>query len=226
MTDDSSPDEGAEFPCASLSVALPYLRRPPSPAAVRFKVQTPADDAGQVVAYVDARLVYDRLDHVCGERWWARFGPLPRALVPRLAHDAEGTPPLFVRCRLTVCGVTREDVGEGADPKAAFSDAVKRAAVHFGVGRVLYAMRAPWLRAGDGDGELRRDGRGSLFVDERTEAWCREKYERWLEDRGAAEFGSPLDHRVDGERQVAEGEGAGASEEWSQPGGAELREVA
>ena len=74
MSNDSSPDDGAEFPCASLSDALPYLRRPPSPAAVRFKVQTPADDAGQVVAYVDARLVYDRLDHVCGERWWARFG--------------------------------------------------------------------------------------------------------------------------------------------------------
>jgi DNA-binding beta-propeller fold protein YncE len=45
-------------------------------------------------------------------------------------------------------------VGEGRDPKAAFSDAVKRAAVHFGVGRALYAMRSPWLREGDGDGEL------------------------------------------------------------------------
>jgi hypothetical protein len=194
MSNDSSPDDGAGFPCASLSDALPYLRRPPSPTAVRFKVQTPADDAGQVVAYVDARLVYDRLDHVCGERWAARFGPLPRALVPRRAREAEGQPPLFVRCRLTVCGVTREDVGEGVDPKAAFSDAVKRAAVQFGLGRVLDAMRAPWLRAGDGDGELRHDGRGVLFVDERTEAWCREMYERWLEERGVREFGEPLVH--------------------------------
>jgi hypothetical protein len=194
MSDDSSPDDGAEFPCASLSDALPHLRRPPSSAAVRFKVQTPADDAGQVVAYVDARLVYDRLDQVCGERWWARFGPLSRALVPRPPHDSERPPPLYTRCRLTVCGVTREDVGEGGDPKAAFSDAVKRAAVHFGVGRVLYAMRAPWLRDGDGDGELRRDGRGVLFVDERTEAWCREKYERWLDARGSAQFGEPLEH--------------------------------
>lgn len=195
MSNDSCPDAGAEFPCASLSGALPQLRRPPGPAAVRFKVQTPADDAGQVVAYVDARLVYDRLDHVCGEHWWTRCGPLPRALVPRPPHEAEGPPSLYARCRLTVCGVTREDVGEGADPKAAFSDAVKRAAVHFGVGRVLYAMRAPWLRVGDGDGELRRDGRGVLFVDERTEAWCREKYERWLGERGVAEFGEPLEHR-------------------------------
>jgi hypothetical protein len=85
-------------------------------------------------------------------------------------------------------------VGEGVDPKAAFSDAVKRVAVQFGLGRVLYAMRAPWLRAGDGDGELRHDGRGVLFVDERTEAWCREMYERWLEERGVREFGEPLVH--------------------------------
>jgi hypothetical protein len=28
----------------------------------------------------------------------------------------------YVRCRLTLYGVTREDVGEGQDPKAAFSD--------------------------------------------------------------------------------------------------------
>ena len=141
----------------------------------------------------------------------------------------------------TVFGVAREDVGEGADPKAAFSDAVKRAAVHFGVGRVLYAMRAPWLRAGDGDGELRRDGRGVLFVDERTEAWCREKYERWLAERGAAEFGEPLDHGVEGtgvvsdaetvDRPEADATGEGAEQgsggnAATKPGGPELREVA
>jgi Rad52/22 family double-strand break repair protein len=237
---EDSPDRD-EYPCATLAEALPQLRRPPSPAVVRFKVQTPADDAGQVVAYVDARLVYDRLDLVCGERWWTRFGALPRALVPRPSHSAEGPPPLYVRCRLTVHGVTREDVGEGADPKAAFSDAVKRAAVHFGVGRVLYAMRAPWLRAGDGDGELRRDGRGVLFVDERTEAWCREKYERWLEERGAREFGEPLEHRVEGDWHVSGPEGgdgtapdarsdgreaAGEAGEAASEHAAELREAA
>jgi hypothetical protein len=190
----SKPDGEAELPCSSLALALPELRRPPVPAAVRFKLQTVTPDAGQVVAYVDARFVYDRLDRVCGEQWSARFGPLPRALIPRPRPDEPGPPPLYVRCRMTLFGVTREDVGEGADPKAAVSDAAKRAAVHFGVGRVLYALRAPWLRAGDADGELRPDGRGGLVLDERTEAWCREKYERWLEDRGSAEFGEPLAH--------------------------------
>jgi hypothetical protein len=184
---------GAAFPCDTLAEALPQLRRPPAPAAVRFKLQTCADDAGQVVAYVDARFVYDRLDQVCGEHWAARFAPLPRVLIPRLAPEHRGPRPLYVRCRLSVFGVTREDVGEGGDPKAAFSDAAKRAAVHFGIARALYALRAPWLLAGEAEGELRRGPDGALHVDERTGSWCREKYERWLEERGR-EFGEPLEH--------------------------------
>jgi hypothetical protein len=198
MPEPTSADDEVRFPCASLADALPHLRRPPGAAAVRFKIQTAADDAAQVAAYIDARLVYDRLDHVCGERWWARFAPLGRALVPRRPAGAGEPPPLYVRCRLTLYGVSREDVGEGHDPKAALSDAVKRAAVTFGVGRILYAMRLPWLAAGDADGELRRNGQGELVLDERTEAWCRGKYDRWLEERGSELFGEPLEHRVGG----------------------------
>jgi hypothetical protein len=188
---------GAKFPCASLAEALPHLRRPPTAAAVRFKIQNAADEAAQVAAYVDARLVFDRLDHVCGERWSARCEELPEALIPPPVDpngELKGPPPLYVRCRLALFGVTREDVGEGQDPKAAFSDAIKRAAVHFGVGRALYAMRLPWLRAGEADSELRRNRRGKLVLDRRTEAWCREMYERWLEERGIPQFGEPLEH--------------------------------
>lgn len=202
MSDTARRPGGEQFPCASLAEALPHLRRPPGAATVRFKIQNAADDAAQIAAYVDARLVYDRLDQVCGERWSARFAPLARALVPRRRGDGE-SPPLYVRCQLTLYGVTREDVGEGHDPKAAVSDAVKRAAVTFGVGRVLYAMRLPWLQAGEADGELRRNGQGELVLDERTEAWCREKYERWLQQRGSAQFGEPLEHRAAGAPEKA-----------------------
>jgi Rad52/22 family double-strand break repair protein len=190
-------ESGEEFPCASLAQALPHLRRPPSAAAVQFKIQNAVDQAAQVAAYVDARLVFDRLDHVCGHEWSAAFEALPEALVPPPV-DRNGElcepPPVYVRCRLTLFGVTREDVGEGQDPKAAFSDAIKRAAVHFGVGRALYAMRLPWLRDGDADSELRRNRRGRLILDRRTEGWCRGMYERWLAERGSAQFGEPLDH--------------------------------
>jgi hypothetical protein len=40
--------------------------------------------------------------------------------------------------------VSRENVGEGGDPKAAYSDALKRAAMLFGVGRYLYDMNTVW----------------------------------------------------------------------------------
>jgi hypothetical protein len=50
----------------------------------------------------------------------------------------------YVRTRLTIKGVARENVGEGGDPKAAYSDALKRAAMLFGVGRYLYDSSTVW----------------------------------------------------------------------------------
>jgi hypothetical protein len=187
---------GDRFPCASLAEALPHLRRPPKAEAVRFKIQTVVRDAAQIAPYLDARLVFDRLDLVCGERWAAEFEPLPRPLRSRPV-DRNGEvrlPPIDVRCRLTVFEATRQDVGAGEDPEAAFSDAIKRAAVQFGAGRALYAFGAPWLREGEGDGELRSNRRGRLVIDARSEAWLRNAYRRWLDQRGVRLFGEPLDH--------------------------------
>lgn len=197
MSKQNGRDRGPDFPCATLDGALIHLRRPPTAAAVRFKIQNTAQDAAQVAAYIDARLVFDRLDHVCGGRWSAAFEALPEKLIPAPV-DRDGQvlsrPPIFVRCRLVCFGVTRQDVGEGQDPKAAFSDAIKRAAVHFGIGRALYGMRLPWLREGDGEGELRRNRKGQLMLDRRTERYCREQYGLWLDKRGVRQFGEPLDH--------------------------------
>ncbi len=210
---------GPEFPCASLNDALEHLRRPPIPAGVRFKLQHTYRDRGQVVAYVDARLVFDRLDRVCGQHWHATFDELPERLLPRPV-DRNGQviarPPLFARCRLTCFYVTREDVGEGEDPKAAFSDAIKRAAVQFGIGRVLYATRAVWLRAGEEDGQLRSNSKDRLIIDQRTEDWLRQQYGRWLEHRGIEMFGEPLAHDDDSVAPVLPAdrvEGAGDREE-------------
>jgi Rad52/22 family double-strand break repair protein len=218
MTDKERRASGNRFPCASLDEALPHLRRPPAPEAVRFKIQNTAGDHAQVAAYVDARLVFDRLDLVCGGQWTARFEELPKPLLPPPC-DRDGQPlarpPIHVRCRLTAFGVTREDVGEGEDPKAAFSDAIKRAAVHFGVGRALYAMRAPWLRAGEGEGELRRNRRGRLTLDERTEESCRARYRRWLEERGRRLFGQELEHGDETGAPGFEAEAGGAEPEPS-----------
>src|SRR3954469_7131571 len=103
---------GHDFPCASLDEALPHLRRPPAPEAVRFKIQNTAGTVAQVAAYVDARLVFDRLDRVCGKGGRAPYEECPNPLgPPPCDRDAQplARPPIHVRCRLTAFGVTRED---------------------------------------------------------------------------------------------------------------------
>ena len=57
----------------TIDAALPLLRRPFSPSAVRAKVQN-QDRAkppswGQVIRYIDARLVSERPNLVAGGRW-------------------------------------------------------------------------------------------------------------------------------------------------------------
>jgi len=191
------------FPVATLEQALPHLRRPVAPEAVHFKVQSEFERGGLVVGYIDARLVYERLNLVAGGAWSCAFDALEEPLRPAPERDRDGrsrAPALYAVCRLAVFGVTREDVGEGRDPKAAYSDAIKRAGVPFGIGRFLYAMRSPTLFEGTADNELRRSkGRKPrLVVDRRTERWLREHYAQWLE-RSESEFGAALGHGDDPE---------------------------
>lgn len=90
-----------------------------------------------MVAFIDARAVMERLDAVCPGDWAFDVKLFP------------GAPPT-ARGRLTVLGLTRSDVGEAGEGeagtlKAAASDALKRCAVHFGVGRYLYDLPATWV---------------------------------------------------------------------------------
>ena len=97
-----------------------------------------------MMPYIDARAVMDRLDAICPEAWSFEVQPIESAKVPTMI----GT--------LTVLGVSRSDVGEG-DPsseagnsyKAAASDALKRCAVHFGIGRYLYDLPKIWAEWDD-----------------------------------------------------------------------------
>lgn len=87
------------------------------------------------LAYVDARVYQTRLDRLAGpEGWQVEYRPI---------SDRS------VLCRLTVLGVTREDVGEcdTKDPNATTSAAMqafKRACAAFGMGRYLYGLPQPW----------------------------------------------------------------------------------
>lgn len=86
---------------------------------------------GTLLGYIDARTCMDKLDALDPE-WESDFEPH--------LNQGEGS---CVVCRLTVGGKTRTDVGTPSDiegPKGAFSDALKRAAVQFGIGRELYEL--------------------------------------------------------------------------------------
>jgi len=120
------------------------LSAPFDPSEVKWKPQAVNGNRALAIAYADARVVMDRLDDVVGPMNWA--------------DDYEVLPDNSVVCRLKVrhpekaCRfVTKTDVGspseqpDGGDRlKAAFSDALKRAAVKFGVGRYLYRLPQQW----------------------------------------------------------------------------------
>lgn len=98
---------------------------------------------GLVLWYIDARSVMERLDNVLGPaNWQDEYVPL------------EGG---SVMCKLSIRvppaeeWITKSDVGGESDQKdggdrmkSAFSDALKRAAVKFGVGRYLYNIPHRW----------------------------------------------------------------------------------
>jgi hypothetical protein len=178
-----------EFPVDSLREAAPHLRRPFTRAAVKWKLQSTWPRGGLVVAYIDARLVVERLNLV----------------VPHLWHEETITVGNgLLLCKLTVDGVTHEDVGQG-QAKGLYSDALKRAAVRFGIGVSIYALPQVRLQIGDADGDLRvqeRKGKREPVLDSRTINVLRERYENWLDSGGTKNFGPALDH---GDAEDAQG---------------------
>lgn len=162
------------LPLDSFRDAAVLLRRPFTPAAVKFKVQAEWEKGALIVAYIDARLVVERLNKIIPHLWWDEYEPL-------------GTKHLI--CRLTVDGITRQDVGEGVG-KGLYSDALKRAAVKFGVGVSLYAIPKMILDFGP---LLNKKPRGSIITDA-GERRLRDLYERWLTAHGTQAFGEAFDH--------------------------------
>lgn len=113
------------------------LAQPFPPGEVQWRIEALSKDKRRalVVPYVDARTVLDRLDEVLGaEGWQDSYEVL-------LAESGN----YGVKCRLSLLDISKEDVGEGDSLKAAFSDALKRAAVKFGIGRYLYRLDKQWV---------------------------------------------------------------------------------
>src|SRR5262245_25693009 len=129
--------EAREVKALTKALAAPFAE-----GEVKWKPQHVSGNRALAVAFVDARVIQDRLDDVVGsENWQDTYECLPDgAVVCRL------------RVRLGAEWITKTDVGgqseqpdEGDRRKAAFSDALKRAAVKFGIGRYLYRLPSQWV---------------------------------------------------------------------------------
>ena len=97
----------------------------------------------QMLVYIDARDVQDRLDEVCAGLWKNDFKEVNGRIV----------------CNLTIGTITRTDGAGDTDfegEKGGLSDAFKRSAVMFGIGRYLYNAKNfnTWVEYGKDDNDF------------------------------------------------------------------------
>jgi hypothetical protein len=145
---------------------------------------TKSRDRALALAYADTRVYQERLDQVVGpEAWHVQF------------QVAE----LGVLCTLTICGVTKTDVGDfplDTDPDrpnenrmtTAAAQAFKRACAAFGIGRYLYSLPRMWA---DYDPERRAfcDPQGVIFA-----LYHAADIAAYLADTGEAPQAPPSNH--------------------------------
>ena len=176
----------------NLREAAETLRRPFEPKSLKFKVQSnvgPKENptGGIVVAYLDRGLVIDRLNVVVPDLWSTEFTDLGSG---------------HMLCAMTIDGVTRSDVGESGTPKGRYSDSLKRAAVHFGVGVSLSRVPMSILNIEDKSLKAREyNGKTTLTITQKGLDSLRARYEYWLDEVGKTAFGEPLSHGDLGDAQ-------------------------
>lgn len=114
------------------------LSAPFMPEEIDWRVGSTNGDKtkGMALAYMDARAVMDRLDNSCGpQNWQCQYTPAGPIMICSIGIKFDDW-------------VWKQD-GAGATDfegeKGAMSDAFKRAAVRWGVGRYLYDIKAPWV---------------------------------------------------------------------------------
>lgn len=118
---------------------LEQLKAPFPPDAISWRVGATNKDKtkGIALAYIDARDVMRRFDEVCGLDWQCRYSHVTdKGVVCEIGIKIDG------EWRWRSNGAGETDV-EGE--KGAMSDAMKRAAVLWGVGRYLYDLPNEWV---------------------------------------------------------------------------------
>jgi hypothetical protein len=115
------------------------LKAPFDPSLVSWRVGSMNKEKtkGMALAYIDARDVMERLDTVVGpENWQCRY------------PHANGKTVCAIGLKIGDEWIWKEDGAGDSDieaEKGALSDAFKRAAVRWGIGRYLYDIASPWV---------------------------------------------------------------------------------
>jgi hypothetical protein len=131
-----------------------HLRAPFPPSLISWRVgSTNADKTkGMALAYIDARDVMERLDEIIGpENWQCKYSHTATKTVCDIGIRFDGE------------WIWKADGAGDTDfeaDKGALSDAFKRAAVRWGIGRYLYDLRSPWVAI---------EARGKSFIIKDTE---------------------------------------------------------
>lgn len=115
------------------------LKAPFPPDRVSWRVGSTTGDKkkGLALAYIDARDVMDRLDDVVGPAGWQCQYP-----------HANGKTVCSIGILASDQWIWKADGAGDTDveaEKGALSDAFKRAAVRWGIGRYLYDVASPWV---------------------------------------------------------------------------------
>ena len=119
---------------------LSDLKAPFAPNKISWRIgSTNADKSkGMALAYIDARDVQDRLDAVCGIGGWQnRYIPM---------HDKKTVCEIGIK--IGEAWIWKSDGAGDSDveaEKGSLSDAFKRCAVKWGIGRYLYDVEPPWV---------------------------------------------------------------------------------
>ncbi|MBN8958025.1 MAG: hypothetical protein J0H17_15865 [Rhizobiales bacterium] len=129
------------------------LRKPFPPERVSWRVGATKDNRGLALAYIDARDVMERLDEVCGPDGWQCRYPhangktvceigiqIPRRHVEKIDGANNTITQMEWVWKADGAGDTDVEAEKGA-----LSDAFKRAAVRWGIGRYLYDIESVWV---------------------------------------------------------------------------------
>lgn len=115
------------------------LSAPFPPASIHWRAQNVSKngDKALALAYIDARDVMDRLDDVCGPANWR----------DSYVETPKGRTICTLEIRVDGEWIAKSDGAGDTDvegEKGSISDALKRAAVKWGIGRYLYSLGNVW----------------------------------------------------------------------------------